>query len=243
MSAFISLTNCLEKIQTVNSVNEHADFPLANALNDHNYQFWQPSVTGNASFDVTLSSTEVFDYFAIHGHKNLVGSTLTIERYTTQFSPVDSFVIVSEKTVFKRFNRIQTNRIRVTITNVTNAEVSNIAMGEALELSELRTPFTPPPVAHSEYLVNNESAMFNPLGHIRRKKPFDFTINQTMVKQSWLDANYQKLVERVSRPFFFTWNDQPDGACYCWLTDEVEPPQHNHYLWQDFYIRARGLMT
>lgn len=240
MTAFIGYDNIIES-QTSITNDESADYPLSNALNWNLYDVWKPGVSGVSNVDFTLAASDSADYIAIYGH-NIEGVTISLARYTGFSHNTFHSFVAGSGTIFERFSSVTDDRWRITFSGLTTSSyITCIAMGSALQLNPLRTPFAPPPLADNAEIINNISVENILLGRITRKAPFELRIDQTIVNPDWVDANAKDLIEHVNaKPFFFTWDINRDDACICWTDRPVEPPQYRRYGYQDFSIRCWG---
>ena len=241
MTAYIGYSNIIDSYTSKGGTDESVDYPLDNALNWNLYDVWMPGVSGDGSASFYTPSSSV-DYLALHGH-NVSGSTISLARWTgLSYSTFHTFT-ASDQTTFERFSPVTDDRWRITISGLSpSSYITLLSMGSALQLSPLRVPFAPPPKAHNSEIINNVSVENIPLGRVTRKTPFPIRIDQTIVPDSWIDANSEDLINHINaKPFFFTWDDAKDDACICWTDDAVDPPRYKRYGYQDFSIKAWGL--
>lgn len=218
---------------------ETAGHELANALNGDLFSTWITGTASNEKISKLFAIPRTADYIAIYGH-NIEG--LTVEIRGSGGALVHSFSAIAG-TNFERFDSITSDTWTLNILGSSGTEyITTISIGEAVQLNPLRTPFAPPPKAQNVEIINNMSVENIPLGRITRTKPFALRIDQTIVSETWIEANSEALIENINtNPFFFTWDDTKEDACICWTDDPVSPPVYRNYGYQDFTIKAWGL--
>ena len=244
MTAYIGYENAMVGA-TVNSVDETAGNPFTNALNWNLYDTWKAGTAGTITIDVTLSAARTVDYFAVYGPV-IDGASINLQRWNGsvwatvayQIATSNNAIFVHLTTATSAYDRW---RFRIYPDNA-DTEIACITFGTALQLNPLRTPFAPPPKAGNVEIINNMSVENIPLGRITRPAPFPLQISQTIVSESWVDANSEELIDHINtEPFFFTWDRTKEDACICWTDDPVSPPVYRNYGYQDFTIKAWGL--
>lgn len=260
MTAYIGAENLLESADTVTASNEATDFEGANAYDKRTNTWWKPGVLSSPqeeTLTAAFSTSQTVDFFGVMGH-NLGTEGATIElQYSTQspISWVTLFTITpsDDTCIFRRTaSSVSAADWRVKITNSTASTLLAIAaFGQAVALPDnMRAPFMPPRYARNNDISNNKTEGGQFIGRSKYSSGYEADIMQQFVEPSWVDANFDTLIDRVEvAPFFFAWDYQIDDSpsietsAYCW-TNKITHAKYTHQgkLFMDFSLKCDALI-
>lgn len=242
MTAYVGHENIYERISSYVDLDEDAEYPFLNAINNDLFSMWKFGVSGTSTLDIRVPSSEPVNYIAIYGH-NLDGVQVTVSyRVSFGYTQTASFVVSGEGAIFEKFAETSDTGWKVDFSGLTGDEyITSISLGKALELKPLRAPFTPPDLFDNYEIINNQSIDSIPLGRVTRKAPVNVKIPQSLASKSWIDEHVPGLADHINqKPFFFKWDDSSDNACICWTVKPFKPPTYNNSKFQSFMIEAKG---
>lgn len=203
--------------------SQQPDFTKENATDTLSYTFWRPASLP-ATLEVSAAGAQYIDYFALASHT--LGSsncTFNIEYFNgvawviiaAQISPV------TDRVIFKAFNKIYTNRVRLNILSGGIPSVGVLNVGKAFVFQ--RSVF----IGHSPIVLNpsqefaqNISELDFDLGRSYARKGSATSLSVRNLKPDWIRKELYPLAEKmITKPFFFCWRpDQFAGdSAYCWL--------------------------
>ena len=259
MTAYIGAENLFESATTVTASNEASDFEGANAYDKRTSTWWKPGVSSPTTETLTavFSTAQTVNFFGVMGHnlgtegatiklQYLTGSPLT---WTTLFSITPS----DDTCIFRRTaSAISATSWRVEITNCTvDTLLAIAAFGQAIALPDnMRAPFMPPRYARNNDISNNKTEGGQFIGRSKYSSGYEADIMQQFVDPSWVDANFDTLINRVEvAPFFFAWDYQIDDSpsietsAYCW-TNNITHAKYTHQgkLYMDFSLKCDALI-
>lgn len=253
MTSYIGHQNLFESA-TVTASNEATGFEKENAYDKRTSTWWKPGVIGTQTLRAVFASNKTVDCFGVFGHNlGTEGATIKLQ-YSTNSGGVwnDLFTVTptDDKCIFRRTGTSQSaDYWGIEITNCTVDTLIGIgAFGQALALPEGMPPgFKSPAYARNKRFSNfiTDGGQFGGRSVIAEGN--ETTIIQSLVTPSWIDSNWDNLVNRVEvAPFFFSWDyeNRPDEAAYCWTKDKngIKYPYYAQPNFKMFELACHALV-
>lgn len=254
MTAYIAHTNLLESADTVTASNEASGFEGANAYDRRTSTWWKPGVLNSPASETltaNFSSSQTVDYFGVIGHNlGTEGCTIALQYSTASpqsWTTLFTITPTTDKFIF-RYDSTGASAAdwRVVITNATaSALLSIAAFGQATALPEgIKAPFRPVNHNRKNKYLNETTDGGQFVGRSIIAEGREVTINQRDVDKSWIDSNYETLIDGIeTSPFFFSWNYENyiNDAAYVWVNGSISHPSRDA-LYSQFSIPCRGLI-
>lgn len=230
-----------------------------NMLPGTTFDYWLPTsliTSAQAVFDV--GSAVVVNYFAFDVHNLDTIDCDHIQLHASNDSGFSGAVnlgsILKANIVpganIKRFSNSTAYRyyrvfVEETSTFTDDPIIGVFYAGLALDLPNgIRPSYTPPRMGLVSEVLNHTSDGGNFIGRSLKRSHYDFVIKNDYITKTWIDANWQDLVDYIQvKPFFYLWNDlYTDEAVFCWTAGKIPPPRYAYQAWLSFEFRCNGFV-
>ena len=251
MTSYIGYNNILET-GTVTVTSEATDFPKENAYDWLPWDYWKASAAGTVYVTVDMGSAVEVDYWALAFH-DLADHSGTIKpQYssgsTSPFSWSDLDTVqtpTDNQMIFRPVTSVNVRYYRFEISSTTLASaIGALSLGQYLTLERGMKGFTTPYHGRNKKILNSIGETGNPLGSTIYLLGQKFSISQENVSTTWVDANWENLINHIEIKRFFFMHDYenaPSEVAFCW-TDKISHPKYNTNNLKDFKIDCRALI-
>jgi len=252
MTSYIGYNNILET-GTVTVTSEATGYEKENAFDWNSFDYWKASASGTVYLTVDAGAATVVDYWALAFH-DLADNSGTIKaQYSAggsspfSWSDLDTVQTPSDgKVIFRPVTQqnVRYYRFEISSTGAASA-IGALSIGQALTLPYgMQSPFITPTYARNKKILNSITEGGQFVGRSVQNMGQKFTIAQKGCTETWIEANWESLIDHIEiKPFFFLWDQEnhPTEAAYAWA-NKFKYPTYNqpHY---DFSISCEGLLS
>jgi len=250
MTIFIGYQNHIENASAITVTSEAAGFEKENAYDWLTSDWWKANSGGTVYFTVDMGVSVSVDYYAIAAHDlpNNAG-TIKLQHSTNNSTWVDydsTQTPGNSAPIFRKLASVSRRYWRFVVNSTTNASCLGVlSFGEVLELPEAVPPgFTPPHMARDHKLETNVAERGAFLGRSISRMGYELMIQQNMVTEAWVRANWESFADHAdSKPFFFSWNYEtyPGDTVLGWADKKLSKPKYLQSGFFSFEIKGRAL--
>ena len=250
MTSYVGYNNILET-GTVTVTSEATGFPKENAYDWLSWDYWKATAAGTVYITVDMGSNTTVDYWALAFH-DLADHSGTIKpQYSTDNFSADTNDLDTVQTptdnqmIFRPVTSVNVRYYRFEISSTTLASaIGALSLGQALTLERGMRGFMTPYHGRNKKILNSIGETGNPLGSTVYALGQKFTIDQMNVSTTWIDANWEALINHIEIKRFFFMHDYenaPTEVAFCWA-DKIKHPKYNNDNLKDFSIDCRALI-
>jgi len=247
-NSYIGYNNILET-GTVTVTSEATGFPKENAYDWLPWDYWKASAAGTVYLTVDMGTATDVDYWALAFH-DLADHSGTIKpQYSSNGSSWSDLDTVQgpadNKMIFRPVTSVRVRYYRFEISSTTLASaIGALSLGQHLRLERGMKGFTTPYHGRNKKILNSIGETGNPLGSTVYSLGQKFTISQENVSTTWVDANWESLIDHIEIKRFFFMHDYenaPSEVAFCW-TDKISHPRYNNDNLKNFSIDCHALI-
>ena len=248
MTSYIGYNNILET-GAVTVTSEANGFSKENSYDWLPWDYWKASAAGTVYLTVDMGSAVAVDYWALAFHDLADHSGTIRPEYSSDgvsWNDLDTVQTPTDNQMIFRpviSQNVQYYRFRISSTTLASA-IGALALGQYLTLERGMQGFTTPYHGRNKKILNSIGETGNPLGSTVYSLGQKFKINQMNVSTTWIDANWEDLIDHIETKRFFFMHDYenaPLEVAFCW-TDKISHPKYNNDNLKDFSIDCRALI-
>lgn len=207
---------------------------------------------GDHSFEVGFSDAASMDYFAIAFYK--MGGAASVKLQYWNGSDFITVATIDEATelgrpIMKRFDQESSDLWRVLVEgSAADSYIAVMSAGQWIGIPQQDHGWTPPRLARKTKILSNDSESGVFLGKSILRQALEFEITATFLQIDWAYSTWLAFIKHAEQlPFFFQWEVTFGGSpvvgdtVYCWVEEEIEPPEFAGGYHIDAVVPVKGV--
>lgn len=214
-----------------------------NLLIPSTYDKWRPTVDASVTL---IGASKQCDYVGIAAHNfGTDGVTLKVEVSNGGgLTIVYNQLVTTDKSLFIRFTEDTYDRVILTLTGSTAAEVGVVFLG--LELEMMRPIYAghkPSVLSANDKMSPQMSDGGQFLGKQIVRQGYETSADFQHLTSEWYRSEFQPFVEHAKTlPYFWAWNllEHPDDIIYGWTNQNISPTLMGIRNWLEVSFDIQG---
>ncbi len=222
------------------------DIGSGRMLTPSTWDKWRPVL--DPSNCTLIGTSKLCNYVGIAAHNlGSEGATVVVsvgDGATT--TEVFNALVTSDRPLFIRFDEATLDRVFITISGTTEAEIAVVYLGKELEMMRPNyAGYSPATFSSTDVFTPQVSDGGQFLGKQLVRKGFATQVSFRHLTYEWYESEFQNFVEAVkTRPYFWAWNllEHPNEVVYGWTNQNIKPTLMGTRNWFEvsFDIEAHG---